>query len=143
MSSQMPPKKRNPDDKPLTIEQARAKLAKAVTDLEAGIDSGSITFRLKPIKKRGEKYPLKLSPLQRESLLHCTRLTATVKKKIREAGEGVQIIGVTKGELEHLNDEVGRVAVYAASPHKNRILNILKKLSELFADDHAGLFDAF
>ena len=38
------------DDKPISIQQARAKLAKAVSDLEAGIDSGPITFRLKPTK---------------------------------------------------------------------------------------------
>ncbi|MEJ7594395.1 MAG: hypothetical protein WKF77_22910 [Planctomycetaceae bacterium] len=138
----MTSKSQNPDDKLLTIAQARAKLAKAVSDLADGIDSGPITFRLKSIKKRGEKYPLKLSPLQRESLLHCTRLRARLKRKIKEADEGTQVIGVTKDELDHLNDEVGQVAMYAGSPHKKRLLDILRKVSELFADDHAGLFDA-
>lgn len=129
------------DDKPLTIEQAKAKLFKAMKDLEAGIDSGPITFRLKPTKKRGEKYLLKLTPLQRESLLRCKGIKAKIRKRIRDAGDGTQTIGVTLNELSHLNDEVGKAAVYTSNPDKGRLLNILRQISNLFADDRAGLFD--
>lgn len=129
------------DDKPLTIKQARVKLAKAMSDLEAGIDSGPITFRLKPTKKLGEKYMLKLTPLQRESLIHCTRIKAKLRKLLKEVGDGTQTIGVTKSELDHLNDEIGKVAEYAPSPHKKRLLDVLRRVSNLFAEDHAGLFD--
>ena len=117
------------------------KLAKAMSDLEAGIDSGPITFRLKPTKKLGEKYMLKLTPLQRESLIHCTRIKAKLRKLLKEAGDGTQTIGVTKSQLDHLNDEIGKVAEYALSPHKRRLLDVLRRVSDLFAEDHAGLFD--
>lgn len=129
------------DDQPLTIKQARAKLAKAMSDLEAGIDSGPITFRLKPTKRRGEKYMLKLTPLQRESVIDCTRIKAKLRKLLKEVGDGTQTIGVTKSELDHLNDEIGKVAEYAPSPHKKRLLDVLRRVSNLFAEDHAGLFD--
>ena len=129
------------DDKPLSIKQARAKLAKAMSDLEAGIDSGPITFRLKSIKKRGEKYLLKLTPLQRDSVIQCTRIKAKLRKQLRDVCDGTQTIGVTKSELSHLNDEIGKVAEYAPSPHKKRLLDVLRRVSNLFADDHAGLFD--
>jgi hypothetical protein len=129
------------DDKPLTIEQARAKLAKGLKDLEAGIDSGPITFRLKPTKKRGEKYLLKLTPLQRESLLRCKGIKAKIRKQMRDAGDGTLTMGVTLNELSHLNDEVGKAAVYTANPDKRRLLDILRRISNLFTDDHVGLFD--
>lgn len=129
------------DDKPISIQQARAKLAKAVSDLEAGIDSGPITFRLKPTKKRGEKYLLKLTPLQRHSLIHCTHIKAKIKKLLKDAGEGPQTIAVTLNELSYLNDEVGNAAVSASGSDKKRLLDVLRRISNLFADDHAGLFD--
>lgn len=129
------------DDKLLTIEQARAKLLKAMKDFEAGIDSGPITFRLKPTKKRGEKYLLKLTPLQRENLLRCKQIKAKIRKQIRDAGDGTQTIGVTLNELSHLNDEVGKAALYTSNPDKTRLLDILGRISNLFADDHAGLLD--
>jgi hypothetical protein len=66
----MPRKPKLDDDKPLSSEQARGKLASAPSDLAAGNYSGPISFRLKPTKKPGETYPLKLTFQQRESLLH-------------------------------------------------------------------------
>ena len=54
------------DDKPLSIEQARQKIAKFKSDFLAGNDSEPLTFRLKPTKKAGETYPLKLTQQQRE-----------------------------------------------------------------------------
>jgi len=57
----MPPKNTPDHDKLLSIEQARGKLAKAVSDLLAGNDPGVIFFRLKPTKNAGETFPLKLT----------------------------------------------------------------------------------
>lgn len=129
-----------PDDKPLSIEQARGKIAKAMNDLLAGNNPGPITFRLKPTKKPGELYPLRLTKQQRESLVHCTRLRRGLKNKIEQAGEGTQIVGVTRKELDHLNDEIGQASVYAPSPHKKRLVAVLHKVTDLFAEDRAGLF---
>lgn len=128
------------DDKPLSIEQARGKIAKAMNDLVAGNYSGPISFRLKPTKKPGETYPLKLTWHQRDSLIHCTRIKNKIKERLKEAGEGTQIVGVTRKELDHLNDEIGQASLYAPSPHKKRLVAVLHKVAELFASDRVGLF---
>lgn len=135
----MPRKKQPADDKPLSIEEARVKIAKAMNDLVSGNYSGPISFRLKPTKKPGEMYPLKLTQQQRESLIHCTRIKNNIKERLQEAGEGTQVVGVTRKELDHLNDEIGTAAVYAPSPHKKRLVAVLHKVAELFASDRVGL----
>lgn len=135
----MPRKKPN-DEKPLSIEQARGKIAKAMSDLLAGNDPGPIVFRFKPTKKPSELCPLKLTQQQRESMIHCTRIKNKLKERLQEAGEGTQIVGVTRKELDHLNDEIGEASVYAPSPHKKRLVAVLHKVAELFAEGRAGLF---
>lgn len=134
-------RKQHPDDdKPLSIEQARDKIAKAMNDLLAGNDPGTISFRLKPTKKPGELYRLKLTQQQRESLIECTRIKNKLLAKIKEAGEGTQTIGVSRKELDQLNDETGYSSVDARSPHKRRLQAVQTKVVELFAEDRAGLF---
>ncbi|WP_437222128.1 IS1096 element passenger TnpR family protein [Planctomicrobium sp. SH661] len=133
-------RKQPADDKPLSMEQARGKIAKAMNDLLAGNYSGPISFRLKPTKKPGETYPLKLTQHQRDSLIHCTRIKNKIKERLKSAGEGTQIFGVTHTELDHLNDEIGQAAVYAMHPDKKRLVAVQRKVVELFAEDHAGLF---
>ena len=81
------------DDKPLTPEQARQKLQKGLSDYLAGNDPGTIVFRLKRTKKASETYPLKLTQQQRETLLNYTQLSRTLESKIKQAGEGTQIVG--------------------------------------------------
>jgi hypothetical protein len=67
------PRKKTPDNsKPLSVEQARGKIDKAMRDLAAGHDPGPITFRLKRTKKASETYPLMLTQQQRESMIHTT-----------------------------------------------------------------------
>jgi hypothetical protein len=90
------------NDKPMSIGQARGKIAKAMNDLLAGKNPGVVSFRLKPTKKSGETYPLKLTWHQRDSIIHCTRLKNKLKERLKEAGEGTQIVGVTRNELDHL-----------------------------------------
>jgi len=136
----MPSKKQPDDDKPLSIEQARGKIAKAMNDLLTGHYSGPISFRLKPTKKPDETYPLKLTWHQRDSLIHCTRIKNKIKERMREAGEGTQIVGVTRKELDHLNDEIGQASVYAPHPHKKRLVAVLHKVGELSASDRVELF---
>lgn len=80
----------------------------------------------------GNSYPLKLTQQQWKSILHSTRLKRSIKKKIEQAGEGTQTLSVTRHELDELNDEIGRAAVYAASPHKMRLLAVLRKVTKLF-----------
>ena len=94
------PRKQPANDKPLSIEQARGKIAKAMSDLVAGDYSGPISFRLKPTKKPGETYPLKLTWHQRDSLIHCTRIKNKIKERLQEAGEGTQAFDAKKATKE-------------------------------------------
>jgi Plasmid pRiA4b ORF-3-like protein len=128
------------DDKPLTPQQARQKLQKGLRDYLAGIDTGPIVFRLKRTKKAGETYPLKLTQLQRETLLQFTQINRTLKRKIKEAGEGTQIVGVTWNELHTLNDATGEAAVYAPSVHEKRLMAVQARVVKFFEEEHAEVF---
>jgi hypothetical protein len=128
-------------DKPLSVEQARGKIAKAVRDLVAGHDPGSITFRLKRTKKAGETYPLRLTRQQRGSMIHATRIKNKVKERLLQAGEGTQIVGFSQKELDHLNDELGQAALYAPGPDKKRLVAVLHKVADLLSEERAGVFD--
>jgi len=128
------------DDKPLTPEQARQKLQKGLSDYLAGNHPGTIVFRLKRTKKASATYPLKLTQQQRETLLNYTQLNRTLESKIKQAGEGTQIVGVTWNELNKLNDETGQAAAYAPSVHKKRLLAVQARLIKFFEAEHAGLW---
>ena len=128
-------------DKPLTPAQARQKLQKGLRDYLAGKNPGPIVFRLKRTKKANETYPLKLTQHQRESLLQCTQLSPNLKKKIKQAGMGTQIVGVTWNELHNLNDETAQAAVYARSADKNRLMAVQGKVVKFFEEEHAEVYD--
>ncbi len=128
-------------DKPLTPKQAREKLQKGLIDYLAGIELGPIIFRLKRTKKASEMYPLRLTQQQRETLLNYTQLSRTLKNKLKQAGEGTQIVGVTWNELHKLNDETGEAAVYAPSLHKRRLMAVQARLVKFFEAEHAEVFD--
>ena len=127
-------------DKPLSIEQAPIRLAAAMNEVLAGKNPGPVSFRLKATKAPGETYPLKLTWHQRDSLIHCTRIKTKIKDRLKDAGEGTQIVSVTRKELDHLNDEIGEASVYAQHPHKKRLLAVQRRVAELFASDRVGLF---
>jgi len=128
------------DDKPLTPQQAREKLQKGMIDYLTGNDPGPIVFRLKRTKKASETYPLKLTQLQRATLLQFTHLNRTLKRKIEQAGEGSQIVGVTWNELHKLNDETGEAAVYAPSLHMKRLMAVQARVIKFFEAEHAEVF---
>lgn len=128
------------DDKPLTPQQARQKLQQGLRDYLAGIDTGPIVFRLKRTKKAGETYPLKLTQLQRETLLQFTQIKRALKRKIKEAGEGTQIVGVTWNELHALSDATGEAAVYAPSVHEKRLMAVQARVVKFFEEEHAEVF---
>src|SRR5215831_2229482 len=135
------PRKKSTDDKPLSVEQARGEIAKAMRDLVAGHDPGPITFRLKRTKKADETYPLRLTQQQRESMIHATRIKNKLKECLQQAGEGTQVVSFTLKELDHLNDELGQAALYAPGPDKKRLVAVLHKVTDLLSDKHAGVFE--
>jgi len=129
------------DDKPLTPAQARQKLQTGLEDYMAGNGPETIVFRLKRTKKANHLYSLKLTQQQRDTLLEFTQLSRNLKKKIEQAGEGTQLVPVTWNELHKLNDETGRVAYCARSPHKKRLLAVMDRVVKFFEQEHAEVFD--
>lgn len=136
----MPRKKTSDKNRPISVEQARGKLAKAVRDLAAGQDPGPNTFRIKRTRKADETYPLRLTQQQRESVIHATRIKNKVKERLKAAGEGTQVVGFTLKELDHLNDELGQAAMYAPGPDKKRLAAVLHKVTDILSEKHAGVF---
>ncbi len=129
------------DDKPLTPAQARQKLQAGLADYLAGRGSEAIVFRLKRTKKASHTDPLKLTQQQRETLLRCTHLGRTLKKKMAQAGDGTQVVPVTWNELHTLNDETGQAAVSAPSGDKKRLMAVIVRLTKFFEEEDIGGFD--
>jgi hypothetical protein len=107
----------------------------------AGKSPETIVFRLKRTKKASETYPLKLTQQQRETLLRCTRLGRNLKKKVKEASEGTQVVGVTWNELHTLNDATGEVLMYATGSDKVRLRAVQARVVKFFEEEHAEVFD--
>ena len=90
-----------------------------------------------PAKKRkqpDEKFPLKLTVKQRESLVRATRLAMGLKKKIKKASTDQQFIELTKKELEKLGDEIDSSLTFAPAAHRKRLNAVLNKIGDLLAD---------
>ncbi len=126
--------------KPLIHQQAREFLEQSLRDYLAGDDPGVISFSLKRSKKPGETYPLKLTQLQRETLLGQTRLKPVLKRKIRQAGEGTRVVGVTWNELHQVIDAAGEAAVSARSPHRERLMAIQVRVGRFIEAEHEPVF---
>jgi Plasmid pRiA4b ORF-3-like protein len=129
------------DDKPLTPQQAREKLQQGLRDYLAGNESGAIVFRLKRTKKASHLYPLKLTQHQRDTLLRFTRLNRTLLNKLKRAGDGTQIVGVTWNELHILNDQTGEAAAYAPSVHARRLMAVQARVDKFFEEEDAEVLD--
>jgi hypothetical protein len=99
----------------------------------------TIPFRLKPTKKPDEMFPLKLTQQQRDSLIHCTRLKNKIKERLKEAGEGTQVVNINKKELDHLDYELPSAVTYAPGPHKKRLMAVIRKVALLIAADRPKL----
>ncbi len=82
----------------------------------------------------------RLSKHQRFTLVHCTRLSLSLKNKMEQAGEGVQVVGVTWKELNQLHDETGQAAVYAPSADRKRLMAVQRKLIKFFEEVQAEIF---
>ena len=85
-------------------------------------------------KQPDEKYPLKLTVKQRESLVHATRLAMGLKTRIEEASKDQQFVEFTKKELEKLGDEIDSSLVYVPPAHRKRLNAVLNKIGDLLAD---------
>ena len=90
-----------------------------------------------PAKKRkqpDEKYPLKLTVKQRESLVHATRLAMGLKTRIKEASKDQQFVEFTKKELEKMGEEIYTSLAYVPPDHRKRLNAALDKIDDLLDD---------
>jgi hypothetical protein len=77
-------------------------------------------------------YPIKMTPLQRMSLLDHTGLSPGLTRKIERCGGGTQAIEFRRGELDVLYDKIGEAIAYARSPHKSRLMSLNRKIESIF-----------
>ena len=103
-----------------------------------GGESTPVVIDLSDEVQPNKKFPLTLTQPQRLSLLEHLDLDPSLKKKIRDAGDGKQVVIVTKKELDQLNDKIGMASVDAPAPHRKRLSAIGSQVAELFAGDHIG-----
>ena len=90
-----------------------------------------------PAKKRkqpDEKYPLKLTVEQRESLVHATHLTMELKTRINETSSGQRFVEFTKKELEKMGEEIYTSLAYVPPAHRKRLNAALDKIDDLLDD---------
>lgn len=91
--------------------------------------------RPKNAADRTATYSLKLTDLQRKSLIESTEIEHKIKVRLKKLHAGTQDFAVTRTELDHLNDEVGAATAYAVSPHKRRLQAVKQKIEALFEAD--------
>ena len=77
-------------------------------------------------------YPIKMTPLQRTSLLDHTGLSPGLTRKIERCGGGTQAIEFRRGELDVLYDKIGEAIAYARSPHRSRLMALSRKIESIF-----------
>ena len=80
-------------------------------------------------------YPIKMTPLQRTTLLDHTGLGPELARKIERTRGGTQAIEVTRGELDVLYDKIGEAIAYARSPHKSRLMSLSRKIESIFEQE--------
>ena len=85
-------------------------------------------------KQPDEKYPLKLTVKQRESLVHSARLTMGLKTRIEESPDDQPFVEFTKNELEKLGDEIDASLIHVAPAHRKRLSAVLNKIGDLLAE---------
>lgn len=89
----------------------------------------------------GDAYALKLTQLQKISLLHSVRLKPSIQQAIEHSGAGTQTIRVTREDLDFLNAEVSQATVSARASLRNPLRVVLKKITALLeaADEIAAV----
>jgi hypothetical protein len=67
-------------------------------------------------------------------------MARTLKKKIKQTGEGTQIVAVTRNELDKLNDLTGEAAAYARGTDLRRLMAVQVRVGKFFEDELAEIF---
>ncbi|MFM7844043.1 MAG: hypothetical protein ACKPEY_07410, partial [Planctomycetota bacterium] len=101
------------DDQQFLKKETRRRMQKALSELRAGTYSGPISFYRRRSKNTKHSYPLKLTPEQRQTLCEqISFLGGRLMKKLKQAGEGTQLVGVTCKGLGKLYDKISQYALF-------------------------------
>ena len=73
----------------------------------------------------------RLTPQERESLIHATRLPDGLKRRLAELPPGTQFLRLRPAELHQIQHEVLRASSSVASPHKRRLKAVLDKVAQV------------
>jgi hypothetical protein len=85
-------------------------------------------------------YPIKMTPLQRKSLLDHANLSPGLTWKIERTLEGTQTVEFTRDELDVLYAEIGETIASVRSPHKARLTSVSRKIEALFEQEYEEAF---
>src|SRR3954452_8130902 len=82
-------------------------------------------------KQPDQKYPLKLTVKQRDSLVHCTRLAPRLKTRIKEASRDKPFVEFTKKELEKMGEEISTSLRFVPPADRKRLNAALDEIDAL------------
>lgn len=127
-------------ERPSDCQPPTSTNARPVASRRAGQAPDVVSLKLPRTKEQhGERFLIPLTALQRESLVSCTRLRPAIERRLKEAGDGTQVIEFTARELDHMENELAQAALYIRNPHKARIVAVQKKVHDIL--DEARLVE--
>ncbi len=102
------------------------------TFLDMLVGEGPMILPMAARSRKGEdQYPLKVTEPQREALVVATRLRRGLKTRLQQAPSGIQVIGLTRKEVDEMASEVDIAVEYAPNPFKKRLQAVMSKLEDL------------
>ncbi|MGZ0172872.1 MAG: hypothetical protein ACKVHE_25330 [Planctomycetales bacterium] len=120
-----------PAPQSLSITEVQNKISQAMNSLMAGQNHGPVSFQLRP-EELTQSGLIKLTPLQRETLIEHTDLKPAIKRKLKKVGDGTQTIEFNRDELNEIHDSTGSAATYARSKEKQRLMAVQAKIVRIF-----------
>jgi len=101
--------------------------------------TGPNVVRRNPPRHSRDPYPLKLTQLQRETLLQHSRVQGPLRDKLRRVGNGRREVLVTRQELLALDRDTRSAIKAARGQTKTRLLAAQARLRKFFGTDGAVL----
>ncbi len=102
------------------------------TFLDMLVGKGPMNLPMAARSRKGEdQYPRKLTEPQREALIAATRLRRGLKTRLQQAPSGIQVIGLTRKEVDAMAIKVDIAVEYAPNPYKKRLQAVMSKLEDL------------
>ncbi len=105
--------------------QPGEKVSLQITDVDRKLARESLS------SSDSQPRPLKLTPPEREAIVHGTRIRAKLRDRIKAEPEGTAVVEFTVKELDHLLDELGTSAEYVPDSYRKRLVAVVRKINDL------------